>query len=293
MTRLRFFSAISLNVVIVIGEFFFGLLSNSMSLITDAFHNLGDVLSLTIALIAFIYSTRKATPEMTFGYIRSEMMAGFVHSLFLFLSMVFIIFEAVKRLFTPSPVNSFYMITAAAAAFAVNLLSALLFRNNGKVHENENMNIAASYLHLISDAGLSAGVVAGGILISIFGVSIIDPLVSIIFSLFILLWSLKILKRTFLSLMDAGNENLNDIIKKILSHKEIKSIHDIHIIQPSSKDMMFSAHIVLDKIYSLEQIETLLEDLRCELVDFGITHILFQPETEKYHAGDNLCQSHS
>src|SRR5271157_4701563 len=105
MTRLRFIGAISLNIFIVLGEIFFGLFSNSTALLTDAFHNLGDVFSLIVALIAFIYSSKKATPEMTYGYIRSEMMAGFVHSLFLFLSMVFIIFEAMKRLFTPSPVN--------------------------------------------------------------------------------------------------------------------------------------------------------------------------------------------
>lgn len=293
MTRFRFISAISLNIIIVAGEFVFGLMSNSMALITDAFHNTSDVLSLFIGLIAFIYSSRKATAEMTYGYIRSEMMAGFVHSLFLILSMAFIMFEAVKRLFSPASVNSSYMIAVAVAACIVNLTSAMLFRTGDDGQGNENMNIAASYLHLISDAGLSAGVIAGGVLISIYHVSIIDPLASIIFSIFVLAGSLRILRKTFLSLMDAGNENINAIIEKILKHKEIKSIHDIHINQPSSKDMLFSAHLVLDKNCSLDQIEALLEDLRCDLADFGITHTLLQPESGKYHASDNLCQSHS
>ncbi|MGA2141152.1 MAG: cation diffusion facilitator family transporter [Brevinematales bacterium] len=295
MTRLRFISAISLNAAIVIGELVFGFLSNSMSLLTDAFHNLSDVLSLSVAFIAFIYSSRKATTVMTYGYIRSEMMAGFVHSIFLLLSMAFIIFEAVKRLFSPGIVNSSYMIGTAIAAFAVNFLSAMLFREGAHSHEghdHENMNIAASYLHLLSDAGLSIGVAIGGLLILFFHITIIDPIASIVFSIFVLTGSVRIFKKTFLSLMDAGSENMDEVIKKILTHHEIKSLHDIHIIEPSSKDRLFSAHLVLDKNLSLEKIETLLEDLRCELADLGITHILFQPETEKYHALDNLCQSH-
>jgi cobalt-zinc-cadmium efflux system protein len=290
MTRLRFISAISLNAAIVTGELIFGFLSNSMSLLTDAFHNASDVLSLSIAFIAFIYSSRKATPLMTYGYIRSEMMAGFVHSIFLLLSMAFIIFEAVKRMFSPGTVNSSYMIGAAAAAFIINFLSAMLFRSG--IHDHD-MNIAASYLHLLSDAGLSIGVVLGGILILFFHVTIIDPIASIIFSAFVLTGSIRIFRKTFLSLMDAGSENMDAVIKKILSHREIKSLHDIHIIEPSSKDRLFSAHLVLDKKLTLEKIEILLEDLRCELAELGITHILFQPETEKYHASDNLCQSHS
>ncbi len=299
MTKSRFLTAITLNSLIVAGEVFLGFMANSIALLTDAFHNFGDVLSLAIALIAFIYSGKKATREMTYGYLRSEMLAGFVHSLFLLLSMAVIIYGAAGRLFRTVQVNSGYMIITAMAAFSVNLFSALLFRVNGHDHgkegheAHENMNISASYLHLISDAGLSLGVAAGGVLIMIFHIPFIDPAIAILFSLFVAGGSLRILKRTFLSLMDAAPANTEDIVCKILTHKAVKSVHDIHIIKPSSKDMYFSAHLVLDRSFRLETIESLFEELRCDLADFGITHAIFQPETEKYHASDNLCQSHS
>jgi cobalt-zinc-cadmium efflux system protein len=127
----------------------------------------------------------------------------------------------------------------------------------------------------------------------IFHVSFIDPMIAILLAGTVISRSLGIFKGTFLSLMDAAPSNLDDMIGKIMSHKVIKSIHDIHIIAPSSKDMYFSAHVVLAKNFNLEKIEALFEELRCHLDDFGITHSLFQPETEKYHAIDNLCRSHA
>ncbi len=300
MNKPKFFTVIALNSLIVIGEIIFGNLANSTALIADALHNLGDVLTLIIALIAFIFSEKKASRAMTYGYIRSEMMAGFVHSIFLLFTMGFIIWEAATKILNPSPVGSIYMIIAALTAFFANAASAYLLRGAKHQHKDhtheerhEDMNIAASYLHLLSDAGFSIGVVIAGVLILFLNIPIIDPIITILFSLFIIYQSLGIFKKTFFSLMDAAPNNLKGIVRRILKHKEIKSIHDIHIIQPSSQDLLFSAHLVLDSRVSLGKIEILFEALRCELAEFGVTHTLFQPETEKYHNADTLCQSHS
>jgi len=293
----RFIIAIILNSLIVVIEIISGLISGSVSLITDAFHNFGDVLALIISLIALLYREKKATLKMTYGYIRSEMMGGFVHSFFLILSMLFIFTESIQRIIKPSTVNSIYMIVIASIAFLINAISAFLIKDKPHLHKDkeahEDLNIKASFVHLLGDALFSLGVVSGGILMLIFNIQYIDPILSIIFSIIIIAESIDILKKTFLSLMDAAPEQLNKITNQILSHSEIKSIHDIHIIKPSSKDIHFSAHIVLKKALSLEKIENLLEVLRCELASFGITHILFQPETEKYHNSEYLCQSHN
>ncbi len=301
---------ILLNLVIVIAEVFFGIISNSMALIADAIHNLGDVLSIIIALIAIVYSEKKATREMTYGYIRSEMMAGFINSFFLLLTMIYILYESVLKIIKPEQVNGFYMIAVAGIALIANAFSAGLLRTgegkklqynhsnedkscreDGDFHHND-MNIKTAYFHMLSDAGISIGVVIGGAVIYFFRIYIIDPVFSIVFSVYILFESFKILRATFFSLLDVAPENLPDIEKEILSHEEIISIHDIHISKPSSKDVHFSAHLIFKDEMSLEEIEELLEILRVDLKKYGVTHPLFQPETQKYHNRDPFCQSH-
>jgi cobalt-zinc-cadmium efflux system protein len=303
MPKQRIILVIVLNSAIIAAEIIFGLLGNSIALVSDALHNLGDVLAIVIALIAIIYTEKKATREMTYGYIRSEMMASFTNSIFLTATMIYILYTSVTRLLSPEPVNGIYMIILASIAFIANSLSVFLLRDFRHAHHNhsehtceetqpEDLNLKSAYLHLLGDAGISLGVLLGGILIYFFRWSFIDPIFSILFSLYILYESAKILRKTFFSLMDIAPSNLGSIEKSILSHPEIKSIHDIHISQPSSKEVYFSAHIVLKEENKLEKIESLFEEIREDLKKFNVTHALLQPETEKYHEQDPLCKSH-
>ncbi len=304
MQKTKILLVILLNSAIVSAEVYFGTLANSMALITDALHNFGDVLSIIIAFIAILFSEKKASRKMTYGYIRSEMMAGFINSLFLVLAMSYVLFESIMRLLHPSDVNGVYMIAVAGIALLANGLSAYLLKDFREEAENvcreegekdldhENLNIKAVYLHLLSDAVVSLGVVIGGLAIYFLRLYIFDSIFSILFSIFILTESVKLFRTTFLSLMDAASKNLDKIEDKILSHKEIKSIHDIHISRPSSKEMFFSAHIVFETGIDLDEIESLFEIIREELKELGITHTILQPETGKYHNSDSLCQSH-
>lgn len=304
MLKKNLLIAVVLNVIIVGFEIVFGVLSNSMALIADALHNFGDVIAIIIALIAVVFSEKKASRSMSYGFIRSEMMAGFVNSLFLLLTMLFIAYESILRLFKPAEVNGITMIIVAGVALAANLLSAVLIRGKGHVghshghshrhdhQSDDNMNIRAAYIHLVSDAGLSFGVILGGALILFFKIPLIDPLLSILFTLFILAECVRIIRTTFLSLMDATGSDLDAIENRILSHKEIVSIHDVHLSKPSSRDVYFSAHVVFKDKITLKQIESLFEKLRGELMTYGVTHSLFQPETEKYHKKETLCEPH-
>jgi cobalt-zinc-cadmium efflux system protein len=300
MNRKKLYIAIALNLLIVIAELISGLFANSMSLVADALHNFGDVISLIIALIAVIFSQKKPTRAMTYGFIRSEMMAGFVNSLFLLFSMLFIGYESVLRLLKPVEPNGTVMIVVAAIALAANLFSALLIRDKGKPRahdhshggEDGDMNMKAAYIHLVSDAGISLGVILGGVLILLFRIPLIDPILSLMFTLFILYECVKLIRITFLSLMDAAGKNLDEIEKKILAHGEVLSLHDVHLSKPSSKDVFFTAHLVIRDGTSLNRIEELFETLRKELREFGVTHALFQPETGKYHNEEKACQPH-
>jgi cobalt-zinc-cadmium efflux system protein len=302
MNRKKLYLAIALNLLIVAAELLSGLFANSMSLVADALHNFGDVISLVIALIAVIFSRKKPTRAMTYGFIRSEMMAGFVNSLFLLFSMIFIAYESVMRLLKPVEPNGTVMMAVAAVALAANVFSALLIRDLGVPHnhdhshshgrEDQDMNLKAVYLHLVSDAGISLGVIVGGALILFFRIPLIDPIFSLVFTLFILYECIKVIRVTFLSLMDAAGKNLDEIEKKVLSHREVLSLHDVHLSRPSSRDVYFTAHLVVRDGTSLNHIEKLFETLRKELRDFGVTHPLFQPETEKYHKDEKACEPH-
>lgn len=299
----RMIFVIVLNAAVVAAELGFGLAANSMALIADAAHNLGDVLTLGIALAALVAGKRKATRKMSYGYVRAEMLGGFVNSLILILGMLYVSYESVLRLLKPQPVSGLPMMIVAGGAFAVNAFSAFLLRKrNGSAYahaghphcpeDGEDQNLRAAYLHLVGDAGLSLGVVLGGVLIHYLKIPMIDPVISLLFALFIVTECLKVFKVSLFSLLDATPRHLEQIEKAILSRHDVISIHDIHLTRPSSREVHFSAHIVLRDGITLDGIEWLFEQLREDLKTLGVTHPVFQPETSKYHKDDPLCHPH-
>ena len=173
-----------------------------MALIADAFHNLGDVLALFISLIAIIYGAKKASESMTFGYIKAEIMAAFINSLFLIITMIFILVESINRFVNPTEINAPIVIFASLIALLINAYSTILLKQNDIGHHHENdekehhnehadMNIKSAYLHMLGDAVISLSVAVGGAIIYFFGIVAIDSVLSVIFSIYII-------KETFL-----------------------------------------------------------------------------------------------
>jgi len=295
---------ISLNIILVIAEITAGIFSGSMALVADAFHNLGDVLALFISLVAIIYGAKEATGTMTFGYIKAEMMAAFVNSLFLIITMLFILFESINRFFEPHAIDAPIVIVAALIALLVNGYSTyLLSRANiehhheGEEHHHDHghkdLNITSAYLHMLGDAVISLSVAIGGVVIYFFNIVSIDTVLSIIFSIYIIKETFPILKNSFFALMDSsGNIDVKKIEDTILQKQMICSVHDLHIYTPNSKEVYGSAHIVLCENLSLEAIEALLEEIRADLAKIGIKHFIIQPETQKYSVGNSSCQRH-
>ncbi|WP_457640518.1 cation diffusion facilitator family transporter [Persephonella sp.] len=282
------FIVIILNLLIVISQIIFGIYAHSLALITDAVHNFQDVISLIIAFVAAIFMSKKPTERMTFGYLRSEAMAGFINSAFLIGAVVLIIISSIERLFYPQNVDSIYVIIVGFIAFVINALSAYflgLHKHDKDDHEHEDLNIKAAYLHLLSDAGISLGVVAGGVLIYLFGIHWIDPFISILFSLYIFKETYPILKKTYLILMESvppyiDPKELEGLIKK--ECKDIIEIHDLHVWALSSKDVYFTAHIVLSPSVTLEEFDEKITKISKILIEKGINHVTIQPETEKF-----------
>jgi cobalt-zinc-cadmium efflux system protein len=296
---------ISLNIILVIAEIAAGIFSGSMALVADAFHNLGDVLALFISLVAIIYTAKEATGTMTFGYIKAEMMAAFVNSLFLIITMLFILFESINRFFEPHAIDAPIVIVAALIALLVNGYSTYLLskaniehhhedeEEHHHDHETKDLNITSAYLHMLGDAVISLSVAIGGVLIYFFNIVSIDTILSIIFSIYIIKETFPILKNSFFALMDSsGNVDVKKIEDTILQKQIVDSVHDLHIYTPNSKEIYGSAHIVLCENLSLEAIETILEEIRADLAKIGIKHFIIQPETKKYSTSNNSCQRH-
>ena len=280
--------AIALNILIVIIQVIFGLYSNSISLITDAIHNFQDVIALIVSLIAILALSKKPTLEMTFGFLKAESMAGFVNSLILIITLIFIIYEATLRLIHPEDVKSIYVIIFGFIAFIVNLASALILKQHHHHHEedhhHDDINIAAAYFHLLSDALLSLSVVIGGVFIYLFQINIIDSILSLVFSIYIFKETLPILKKSYKVLMEATPPTINlpSLIDEIKNKfDDIIEIHDIHVWSLSSKDIYFTGHIVIKDI--TKSIEVLIK-LESFLKEKGITHSTIQLENP-----DKLC----
>jgi len=298
----------TLNIIIVIAEIVFGVLSNSLALITDALHNLGDVLALGIAFLAAHYATKEPDEKMTFGFVRAEMMAAFVNSVFLCVTMVFVFAESIKRLANPVDIAAGQVIWVALIALIANGISAYLLghehhhehhhhhEHNHCEHEHEHhhddLNIKAAYLHMLGDAAISLGVIIGAVATLYLNTPYIDPIISMLFGIYIFKSSFGILKTSFARLMDASSDDISKFEQLLLSFDGVCTVHDLHIISPSSKDKFFSAHIVLTGNPTLSETEELLEAIRAKLESVGVTHSLLQPETMKYAGVHGHCCTH-
>lgn len=296
---MRFAAVIVLNLVIVVLEIVYGYRADSMGLLSDAFHNLSDVAALFVAFLAFRYSRKSATEKMTYGYVRAEMMGGFVNSLFLFGAMAYVIYESVVKILHPRPVEGVPMMVVAGVAAVINALSALILSGTEVAHSHaahahggRDLNTRAAILHMASDVGISLCVVAGGLVIRLTGFSLVDPILSLAFALFILYQAAKIFREAFRSLMDYQGGDLREIVEAISSFEGVMSVHDAHFTSPSSKDKFFSIHVVVDCKMSIGEFECLAEAIRDKLKGFGVTHSVIQPETEKYACDGILCRRH-
>ncbi|NOQ30155.1 MAG: cation diffusion facilitator family transporter [Helicobacteraceae bacterium] len=282
------------NLIIIVAEIVFGFISNSFALIADALHNTGDVIAIIITFIALKLGSANSSFKYTFGFLKAEMMAAFTNTLFLFLTMFYMIYEAINRLFNPEVIEPLYMIVVGTIAVVANGISAYILNNMGvdhcsshehSHHQHEDANIKSAYLHMLSDALISVGVVVAGIFIYYFKIYYIDSILTVIFSFYILSHSYPLLKKSFLSLMDVNivdisEQKLNEII--LNSSSEVLNYYHLHINKPSSKHNFISFHLILKRSnITLKEFESVVEAIRENLESIGFNHIIIQPHCEQ------------
>jgi len=276
----------ALNVVFVIVEAIFGFLSNSLALIADAGHNLGDVLALLLSWGATFLAQRKPTETKTYGLRRGTILAAFISSLILLMTMSIVAWEALGRLSAPSEVNSMTIIIVAAIGVVINTVTALLFLSS----QHDDLNIRAAFIHMAADAGVSLGVVIAGIVIMFTGLLWVDPVISLLIVVVIVISTWSVFRDSFNLAMDGVPKGINveEVRNFILQQDGIKEIHDLHIWAMSTTQVALTAHIVRDTTNIDDQF---LHRLSKELQErFNIIHPTIQIESGKQ--ADMCDQAH-
>jgi len=273
------FITIALNIFITVVQIIGGIISGSLSLISDAMHNFSDAVAIVVAFVALRLSKKPKTPKYTFGLKRAEIIAAVVNASTLIIISFFLIREAVERLYNPNEIAGGLMLVVAIFGFIPNVIGAMLLKKGSE----KNINIRTAYFHLLSDAVSSIAIVIGAVFIIYFKVYWIDPILTILIAVYILYQTYKILKESVDILMMSNPEgiNLNDI--KILVERipGVNNIHHVHLWKLNDNETHFEAHIDVDDITVKEtsgiqkQIEIMLHD------KYEITHTTLQFECDK------------
>ncbi len=266
-----------LNSVITVGQFIGGFISGSLALISDAIHNLSDVISVVLAWIAHRIGKLPRTTKSTFGYKRAEILAAFINAISLIAISVYLMVEAGERFLNPKEVDFYWMLGLGFLGVLANGLSVVMLHRN----KDENLNIRAAYLHLIGDAMTSVAVIAGAVCIWLFKIYWIDPLVTVLISIYIFVHTFKILKESIEILMQFAPATIDqtEIVAVLHEIQEIKSIHHIHLWQLDDDKIYFEAHLVLnDNIRVANTLDITLKAKQLLNTQFGIGHTTFQYE---------------
>jgi cobalt-zinc-cadmium efflux system protein len=266
---------IGLNLAFVVVEFFYGFLSHSLSLIADAWHNLGDVAGLAISLLALRMATLKPNAKYTYGFSKGTILASLSNSVLLLLAVGSIGYEAVQRLMSPEPPQWGIMSMVAGIGIVINTATALLFFN-----KNE-LNSRSAFLHMAADAGVSAGVVLGGFLIHFSGQNWLDPAISIVICLVILFGTFQVLKSSLRLTLDGVPENVDvqAVKNAALQLDEVQDIHHLHIWALSTTKNAMTAHLLLKNDLSEVQSAALKNKLKHQLLHLNIQHATLELET--------------
>jgi cobalt-zinc-cadmium efflux system protein len=273
---------VALNVVFVVVEAFYGFVSGSLALLTDAGHNLSDVLGLLLAWGAAALARKRPSPRRTYGYSRATIIASLFSGLLLMGAVGAIGWEAIGRLMEPpQPAGKTIMIVAAIGV-VINTVTALFFFS-GKDHD---LNIRGAFLHMAADAAVSLGVVASGALILFYGMNWIDPVISLVIAAVILLSTWGLLRDSLNLAVDAVPRSVDpDAVREYLSGLPgVTALHDLHIWPLSTTDTALTAHLVMEPMPDNDRF---LNDVAHELSDrFSIHHATIQLER---HASDVIC----
>lgn len=273
-----FIIGIVLNLAFVVIEFAAGFWFDSLALLSDAGHNLSDVVSLVLALLAFRLAKVKANERYTYGYKKSTILVSLLNAVILLVAVGAIVIESIHKLNNPAVVPGGAIAWVAGVGVLINAFTAFLFMKD----KEKDLNVKGAYLHMAADALVSVGVLVAGIVISRTGWYIIDPIIGLIVAVVILISTWNLLHDSLRLTLDGVPTSIDSqkVVKAIRALPGVDDVHYIHIWAISTTENALTAHIVLKQPEGMQEVKHLI---RHRLEDFGIGHATLEFEVPGEH----------
>lgn len=281
--------SILLNILITVAQVVGGIVSGSLSLISDALHNFSDVLSLVFSLFAHKLSQKKASENQTFGYKRAEIIAAFVNASTLIIVAFILIYGAIERFFNPQIIKSDLVIWLSILGIVVNGGSVLLLQKDAE----HNINMKSAYLHLLTDMMASVAVLVGGLLMKYFGWFWVDSVMTILIAVYLIVVGIDLLKTStkILMLFTPSHINIKELVEEVHKISGVKKLHHVHIWNLNDNELHLEAHLDCFEDIKMSEFNILLDQIEHVLFDqFHINHINIQPEFKKEDSKDIIVQ---
>ena len=273
-----FIIGIVLNLAFVVIEFAAGFWFDSLALLSDAGHNLSDVVSLVLALLAFRLAKVKANERYTYGYKKSTILVSLLNAVILLVAVGAMVIESIHKLNNPAVVPGGAIAWVAGVGVLINAFTAFLFMKD----KEKDLNVKGAYLHMAADALVSVAVLVAGIVISRTGWYIIDPIIGLIVAVVILISTWNLLHDSLRLTLDGVPTSIDSqkVVEAIRALPGVDDVHHIHIWAISTTENALTAHIVLKQPESMQEVKHLI---RHRLEDFGIGHATLEFEVPGEH----------
>ena len=266
--------ALSITLVTMFLEFFYGFMSNSLALVSDAIHMFTHSFALIISLIAIIIASKKAPIAKTFGFYRTEVLAAFLNGITIVLSIIWILYEAVMRFLNPQTIDIKTAMVVAIIGLIVNIITGVILMQGDK----NNINLKSAFVHMLSDALSSVAIIIGYIVIHFTSWYFVDVVLAVIVAIVIGKWAVDILKNSTNTLLESSPLDITIVKEFIEKNEKVIELHDIHIWEITQDMYNMTAHVKIDK-KDLEDYEEILDQINHNLKKkFKIVHTTFQFE---------------
>ncbi|MGB7401067.1 MAG: cation diffusion facilitator family transporter [Arcobacter sp.] len=266
--------ALGITLITMFAEFFYGFLSNSLALVSDAIHMFTHSFALIISLLAIIIASKQAPLEKTFGYYRAEVLAAFINGITIVLSILWIIYEAIERFLNPEVIDIKIAMIVATIGLIVNIITGVILMQGDK----NNINLKSSFIHMLSDALSSVAIIIGYIVIYFTHWYFIDIILAILVALVIGKWAIGILKSSTNTLMETSPVEIEKVKAFIEKNNKVIELHDVHIWEITQDMYNMTAHVKIDSKY-IDNYEDILHNINHDLKKkFKIVHTTFQFE---------------
>ena len=275
------YTSLILTTAFALLEYIGGIISNSLALLGDSFHMFSDVAALGFSLIALIYSAKKPNKHYTFGFVRLEIIAAFINGLALIIISIYLLYEAIMRLYNPRDIDFKTMLIISTVGLLFNVVITIILTKSLK--KEDNLNIQSALWHFLGDLISSVGIIISSTIIYFTGYIIVDIIMSIIITIILFRGGFKITRSSYIILMEGTTLNTTEIYEKIGEIEGVTNIHEFHIWHTDTNEINAAMHILLNE-YSINKDYTIVENIKILLEkEYGIEHCFVALENTSFN----------